>query len=63
MKIFFKIILTIVRIIIFILVFRFLITSYNSPYEITQQKNNWWILFLTFDIWLQIVISNNDEQN
>ena len=61
MKIFLKIILTIVRIIIFILVFRFLITSYNSPYEITQQKNNWWILFLTFDIWLQIVISNNDE--
>ena len=61
MKIFFKIILTKVRIIIFILVFRFLITSYNSPYEITQQKNNWWILFLTFDIWLQIVISNNDE--
>jgi hypothetical protein len=61
MKIFFKIILTIVRIIIFILVFRFLITSYNSPYEITQQKNNWWILFLTFDIWLQIVISNNDD--
>jgi len=61
MKKLFIIILIILRIYILVQVATLLYLSHNDPEGYAIQKLNWWIYFLVFDIWLQLILPKPPE--
>ena len=48
--------------IIYKIVFLLFMTQLN-PQEYPMEKLTWWIYFLVFDIWLQLVLPPTEEQD
>lgn len=63
MKVIFSLFLIILRIFIVIKVITFLFQSKNGFDSNSIETAVWWILFLIFDIWLQIILpAQKDEE-